>query len=156
MYETDERAHSGQKLLIGGSMSRDILNKLLGKRVVISGVRGRISPKTDKISTAKMLLSEIKVDGVDGDVDHMWITPPSNANTIKGEYVAMSGVIQEYMSLDEDDKLIMKLGLFNVRNFRSNRDREVSLIETRKSIEIGKIMNAKRIAKEKEKERAAV
>ena len=112
----------------GGLMSKDRANlkDFIGERIVVTGIRGRISTGVGRASGPKMLVQFIRIVGEEHDspIDHVWINAPKNAETIRGAPIGFTAVVTEYLSLDEEDKQVMKLGLKSVRNFRMGRSRE--------------------------------
>ena len=134
--------------------TREGLKELVGERIAVTGIRGRISPALERSSSPKMVVQMIEVYDYDGPrVHHVWITPPKNATTCRGAILGFTGIVEEYISLDKTGLQVTKYGLKSIRNFKTGRNRNDALSQTIESIREGQRNHDKIKAKyEKKKE----
>ncbi len=128
-----------------------LLDGFDGKRILVVADRDRIAYSEERMSGPRMLIRNVAFHGNKGRMDHFWIKFPKKHNSQKGEKIAFTAIVEKYLSLGEDDKVIEKYGLSSIRNFKKGKTRAEAVEQTLKSVEIGKMNKAKMEAKNESK-----
>ena len=135
-------------------MTREILKDFEGERLVMSGIRDRISYNPEKTSEPKMLIRQVKVVGLKGIIDHLWINPPKKLVSGKGDNLAFSATVKKYLSMDDEGNHVHKFGVVSVKNVKIGRSRKeaVAMVEAAIAENKRKLEEAKRRREQKELE----
>jgi hypothetical protein len=102
-------------------MTREELAKFDNSPVKGVGTVLQIIPAGEKSSTPKMLLGDVKIDGIDNTIHHMWVTPKKGTVTKKNKPAYFTGIVRKYDSIDKYGNKVEKYGVGYPR--RISRDK---------------------------------
>jgi hypothetical protein len=92
-------------------LSREELKKLNRKPVMGRGTVLQIIPAGEKSGAPKMLLVDVKIEGIEGTIHHMWVTPKKDTVTKRKRIAFFTGIVREYNSIDKDGNAVVKYGI---------------------------------------------
>ena len=132
-------------------MSRDRLESFKGERVLVSATRDRISPAIEHSSKPKVLLLNVKVEGIGDKIDHIWVTLPRSMVSKRKDNIAFTAKVKPYLSLDKVGNHVTKMGLIVLKNIKIGKSRKHAVAMTKQSVESGKhnMLNKQKAKKKK-------